>query len=45
MDAVELHSSIAESFDRGYQTSPRFIERLAVWKAPSSAICLPEEAF
>ena len=33
MDAIDWHSSIAESFDKGYQTSPRFVERLVVWDA------------
>lgn len=31
MDAIDWHSSIAHSFDRGYQVSPRFVERLDIW--------------
>ena len=33
MDAIDWHSSIAVSFDKGYQTTPRFMERLSVWNA------------
>lgn len=33
MDAIGWHSSIAESFDKGYQVSARFIERLAIWSS------------
>ena len=32
MDAIDWHSSIAQSFDNGYAASRRFRERLAVWR-------------
>ncbi len=32
MDAIGWHSSIAESFDKGYQIAPRFVERLEIWR-------------
>ena len=31
-DAVDWHESIAESFQAGYDSSPRFRERLALWR-------------
>jgi 2-polyprenyl-3-methyl-5-hydroxy-6-metoxy-1,4-benzoquinol methylase len=37
VDAIDWHSSIAESFDRGYQISTRFIERLKVWSTAIEA--------
>jgi 2-polyprenyl-3-methyl-5-hydroxy-6-metoxy-1,4-benzoquinol methylase len=32
VDAVDWHESIAESFQAGYDVSPRFRERLALWR-------------